>query len=132
MLRMGGYRTEIRREARTFVEGRIRSALAGRANALRDIRQELAEGRSEALDLDRRVAAAAIRLDRTPITAETTVHAAHARHPDVQALFARRGLPACPHCAVGADESIAEAAFGEGFDLAALLEEMNALLGGSQ
>lgn len=74
-----------------------------------------------------RVVAALARFDRTPAHGGVTVHAAHARHPGVAALFSRRGLPACTDCAVGADETIAEAAFGEGFDLPDLLTEMNRL-----
>ena len=68
------------------------------------------------------------RLSRTPFHAGMSIHATHARHPGVQALFARRGLPACTDCAVGADETLEEAAFGEGFDLDGLLHDMNALL----
>jgi hypothetical protein len=67
------------------------------------------------------------RLDRTPFSGALTVHAAHARHPGVQAVFARHGLPRCPDCAVGADETLAEAAFGEGLPLDTLLAELNAL-----
>lgn len=67
-------------------------------------------------------------LDRAPITGATTIHAAHARHPGVQAVFAARGLPACPDCAVGVDESVAEAALSEGLDLSDLLLELNSLL----
>lgn len=78
--------------------------------------------------LEQQLAAARLRLDRSPVTGTTTVHAAHARHPGVGALFAARGLPACPDCAVGADETLAEAAFGEGFDLAGLIKEIRALV----
>lgn len=67
------------------------------------------------------------RLDRSPFVAGLTVHAAHARHPGVGAIFARHGLPRCPDCAVGADETLAEAAFGEGLELTGLLTELNEL-----
>jgi hypothetical protein len=68
----------------------------------------------------------AARLQR--FTAEMTVHAAWARHPGVAAVFAARHLPACPDCAVGADETLAEAAFGYALDLQRLLDQLNGLL----
>lgn len=66
--------------------------------------------------------------DTGPFRPTMTVHAAHARHPGVRAAFTARGLPACPDCAVGGDETLAEAAFGELFDVDVLLAELNALL----
>lgn len=68
------------------------------------------------------------RLDRSPFRPDLTVHAAHARHEGVQAIFAEHGLPACPSCAVGADETLAEAAAAEGIDLSLLLTQLNRLL----
>lgn len=68
------------------------------------------------------------RLDRRPISGATTVHAAHARHPAVREVFASLGLPDCPSCAVGADETLAEAALGEGFALDALLDRIRGIL----
>ena len=78
--------------------------------------------------LERRVQTAEHRLDQGPFHAGMTVHAAHDRHPGVAAIFAARGLPACPACAVGVDETLGEAAFGEGFAVEPLLAELNALL----
>lgn len=72
-----------------------------------------------------RLKAALARFDPTPFRVGMTVHAAHARHPAVAAAFARRALPNCPACAVGADETLAEAAFAEGFDAAELVAELN-------
>ena len=58
-----------------------------------------------------------------------TVHAAWARHPGTARIFRAHHLPACPDCPVGADETLAEAAFGYGLDLDDLLARLNALLG---
>lgn len=68
------------------------------------------------------------RLDRQPVDGETTVHAAHRRHPHVAAIFASYGLPRCLDCAVGVDESLEEAAFGEELSLQELLQRINGLL----
>lgn len=68
------------------------------------------------------------RLDRSPVDASTTVHAAHHRHPKVQEIFASYGLPACLDCAVGAEESLQEAAFGEDLPAGVLIGRINALL----
>jgi hypothetical protein len=93
------------------------------------MRAEADELRSGVTAIEKRGVAVLARLDVSPLTGATTVHAAHARHPGVQAVFARHGLPRCTDCAVGADETLAEAAFGEGMELASLLAELNALLG---
>jgi hypothetical protein len=108
---------------------RVADALAPRADGLTEARAA-ADALADALRAaEPRAAAALARLDRSPFLPSTTVHAAHARHPGVQAIFARRGLPRCPDCAVGADETLAEAAWGESFPLDALLAELNELLG---
>jgi hypothetical protein len=60
-----------------------------------------------------------------------TVHAAHDRDPRAAVLFGERGLPRCLDCAVGADETLAEAATGEGFDLEVLLGLLNGSRAGS-
>ena len=65
-----------------------------------------------------------------PFTKETTVHQAWARHPAGRAVFARYELHACPDCAVGADETLEEAAFGYDIPLRGLLVELNSLLQG--
>ena len=77
--------------------------------------------------LDDALVAALSRLDPGPFRGEMTVHAAHARHPGVGRIFASRGLPACPACAVGADETLAEAAEAEGFPLSELLADLRGL-----
>ena len=115
----------------------VRAALAASVRReLRPRREALAEAEAEREGLrgvlPRVEAAAAVareQLDRGPVGPQTTVHAAHRRDPRVAALFARRGLPACLDCAVGADETLAEAAFGEGFAAHELVEEINRLLG---
>lgn len=78
--------------------------------------------------IEARAVHALARLDREPLSGRLTVHAAHARHPGVQAVFAQFGLPSCPSCAVGADETLEEAARGEGFELEALLSALRPLL----
>ncbi len=99
--------------------------------ALRDSSQEL---RSEvtalalaAEKLHDELASSAVRLNPGPFREDMTVHAAHARHPATRRVFAARGLPHCPSCAVGADETLAEAASAEGLDLQELLAALRAL-----
>lgn len=110
------------------IDRQVRALLLPRFEAVRLAREEVAALRHALEAADARAATIEARRDRRPFTAETTIHAAHARHPGVGALFARRGLPACPDCAVGKDETIAEAALGEGFAVDDLLSELNALL----
>jgi hypothetical protein len=62
-----------------------------------------------------------------PFTADTTVHRAWARHPGVKAIFTRYHLPACDACAVGADETLGEAALGYQIPLNDLLDQLNTL-----
>lgn len=61
---------------------------------------------------------------------EMTVHAAWRRHPGVAKVFASRGLPDCPSCAVGVDETLAEAADGYQIPRDELIAELQALLRG--
>jgi hypothetical protein len=112
---------------RAFLAVRTRAHLTPRAEALVAARADADAVRSALLLAERSSAAAVARLDRAPITAATTVHAAHARHPGVTGVFARHGLPRCLDCAVGADETLAEAAAGEGLPLENLLAALNAL-----
>ncbi len=91
------------------------------------VRADLTGLRRQVGAVESRTAALHARADPAPFRLEMTVHAAHARHPAVAEAFARRGLPACPACAVGADETLGEAAFAEGFPVADLLAELNAL-----
>ncbi|MCP4808823.1 MAG: hypothetical protein GY913_01940 [Proteobacteria bacterium] len=65
-----------------------------------------------------------------PFSGDMTVHAAWARHPGVAAIFTARGLPGCPACAVGQDETLAEVADGYGFPLQLFLAELEDLLTG--
>ncbi|GDX78867.1 hypothetical protein LBMAG42_06780 [Deltaproteobacteria bacterium] len=105
----------------------VRSELAPRKPLVAAVREEL-EASLPALDgLDDALVVALSRLDPGPFRAEMTVHAAHARDPRAQAVFARRGLPGCPDCAVGADETLAQAAQAEGFSLSAMLDELREL-----
>jgi hypothetical protein len=69
-------------------------------------------------------------LDRSPITASSTVHAAWRRHPETARIFARYGLPACLSCRVGADETLEEAAANERLPLAEILSAINRAAGG--
>lgn len=110
--------TLLRERARAALEPRRRDLDALRAAAA-DLR---AQQRAMLDDLDRRLAA----LDRRPLTAESTVHAAW-RRPGAREIFAARGLPDCPSCAVGADETLAEAAGLEGLPLDELLRLLNRL-----
>ena len=116
-----------RRVARSWVRARIVHALEERRAALDDARGELLALRQSVGAAEVRAAAVAARFDPAPFRLDMTVHAAHARGAAVAAAFARRGLPNCPACAVGADETLAEAAFAEGFPIAALIDELNAL-----
>jgi hypothetical protein len=110
------------------LEAHVREILGERRLAQRAATEALDALRRDASALARRVDDARARLDPGPVHAGTTVHAAHARHPGVAEIFARRGLPRCTDCAVGADETLAEAAAGEGFPLAALLNDIHTLL----
>ncbi len=97
--------------------------------ALAELDATLATARRAIADLD----AVLVRLERvlvarTPVTPRTTIHAAWARHPGVREVFAGLGLPACDACSVGADETLEEAAFGYGVDLAWLLRQLNGLV----
>jgi hypothetical protein len=123
-----GVRSAARRAFEELVMQQVRGVLAQRSATQAEVAAELERVRVGLRALERRVADARARFDGGPVHRDTTVHAAHARHPGVAALFARRGLPRCTDCAVGADETLAEAALGEGFEIDALLEEIHALL----
>lgn len=105
----------------------VRVELAPRKPLVAEVRSAL-QAALPALDgLDDALLRAAARLDPGPFRADMTVHAAHARDPRAQAIFARRGLPGCPDCAVGTDETLAQAALAEGFSLSELLDELRRL-----
>ena len=106
----------------------VGASLAERRTSFADAARDVHDVRARMGLVEARVASSLARFDRSPFHPAMTVHSAHARHPAVGAFFAARGLPACPDCAVGADETLAEAAFAEDFDLDGLLHEMNRLL----
>ena len=112
-----------------WVEPVVRAALDERRQAVVLARLEVDGVRPRLRALERGTDAALARFDRRPLGPQLPIHAAHARHPGVQAIFARHGLPDCPSCPVGGDETLAEAAFSEGFDVDQLLLELRALLG---
>jgi len=120
---------QARARLRAWARGRVIEALRPRRTGFAEARGELGALRDRLRTAEQRVDTLALRADRTPLSLATTIHAAHHRHPGVQAAFARRGLPACLDCPVGADESLGEAAFAEGFDADELLAELQALLG---
>lgn len=90
-----------------------------------------AEARADALAQQAGSLAAGIALRTGPFTSAMTVEQAWRRHSGVQRVFARRHLPACDHCSVRFDETLEEVSLAYELDLAALLEELNALLAGS-
>lgn len=112
---------------RERTRGHVEASLGDLATQLATIRNEVVAVATSLDTLEDRLRAAADRLHPGPFRAEMTVHAAHARHPGVRPIFAARGLPHCPSCAVGADETLAEAASGEGLDLQELLAALAAL-----
>lgn len=112
----------------THADPVIRDALADRRQAWIVVHAELDALRGPLHTLEATARACAPQFDRRPLGPELTVHAAHARDPRVQAIFARHGLPDCPTCPVGADETLGEAAFSEGFDANQLIAEIAAVL----
>lgn len=128
----------MRRQLQERLRARVVQDLAPRIRDTEDLRAGVA-------DLQRRVSVLSAGLDRAealassltedlaaasaPFTSDMTVHAAWARHPGVAGIFASHHLPACPDCAVGADETLGEAAFGYALDLSDLLARLNGLLG---
>lgn len=131
----GDARLLIRMNFRGRVTASVRRWLAFRVAELLAARREAyAQASTDARTLSVRISALSASIDAAlaryaPLDGALTVHAAHTRHPGVRALFARRGLPHCPDCAVGADETLSEAAFGEDFDLNGLIAEIRALEG---
>jgi hypothetical protein len=112
----------VTRRARVFLEGEVRHRLAGRATET--IEADMAATRAGLAGCEARVRELLQRHDPRPIDGTTTVHVAIARDPRVERALVARGLPRCRDCAVGAEETLAEAAFGEGFDLDGLLSEL--------
>ncbi len=112
---------------RAWLDDRVAADLEPRRDLLRPVREELADALPALDRLDDALIRARSQLDLGPFRPDMTVHAAHARHPDVAAAFNARGLPGCPDCPVGADETLAEAAAAEGFALAELIIELEGL-----
>ncbi len=110
---------------RPRLEARVRRDLGPRREAIAGARSDL-EGAASRLPLLRsRLAELRARAHVGPLTPDMTVHALLLAHPGAVAALAARGLPACGDCAVGADETLAEAARLEGFDLPALLAALS-------
>jgi hypothetical protein len=130
---LGGERlvAAVNGRARAWLGSRVTAALQPRRDALTEADEILRAARPAAGRLGARIDRDLLRFDLSPFSPRMTVHAAHARHPGVREAFARRGLPRCEDCAVGADETLAEAAFGEGFDVEALVAELEALATGA-
>lgn len=130
---MPGLRSAIADQVRT----QVRAALAPRRRWLAPVAQDAAELHAQAaalqagLDrLDRRLDALheELALRNAPYTAAMTIDAAWRRHPGARRVFAAHGLPACDHCAVRFDETVAEAAQAYGLDLEGLMAQLQALV----
>ncbi|MEE2750289.1 MAG: hypothetical protein VX519_02580 [Myxococcota bacterium] len=93
-------------------------ALAEIRLKLRELRDALEEGETLLGGL----------LAPTPVTEDSTVHEVWARHPGVRELFARHHLHGCDVCPVGADETLAEMAYGHRIDLEDFLQSLKDLL----
>ena len=124
---MPSLRERLASTARDWVEATVLRELAPRAAWVALARADLAAAEHEADALEDRLAFLRNRFDPGPFRADMTVHAAHARHPGVRGIFAARGLPGCPDCAVGGDETLAEAASAEGFSLPELVAALRGL-----
>ncbi len=116
------------RELRVLVTTRVAETLAPRRTALSVMNGELQASRAAVSRLEAELPRIEARRATGPFTADTTVHAAWLRHPGVAAAFHRRGLFRCLDCAVGADETLGEAALNEDFPGDTLLDELNRLL----
>ncbi len=127
----------MRRQLRERLRARIDRDLAPRAQATEDLKASVADLRRCLSDCEEDLARAErlatelthdLGAAKAPFTADMTVHAAWARHPGVAVIFTDHNLPACPDCAVGADETLEEAAFGYALSLRHLLAQLNDLL----
>lgn len=124
-----GLRVRVARALRHHVRAATEGALLDHAAASHALREALPPLRSELTALGQGVQSLRrwLELRRAPFVGEMTVHEAWARHRGVRAVFARYHLPACDACAVGVDETLAEAAFGHRIDPEQLLRELNEL-----
>jgi hypothetical protein len=115
--------------ARDEIRRRVRELLAARAELLASAQAEADALQRSLREAEPRVSRELARLDRTPLGPGTTVHAAHARHPRRSRGSGVGRTGRTRPARRGADETLAEAAFGESLPLEALLTELNALLG---
>ena len=115
---------------REWLGDEVRAVLSPREALTAPVREALTTALPALDALEDALVVAANRFDPGPFRPEMTVHAAHFRHPGVRAIFAARGLPGCPDCPVGADESLAEAAHAEGLVIEELLGALRGLEGG--
>ena len=106
---------------RPRLEARVRRELGPRRESVAGTRAGLEGVAARLPGLRARLAELRARAHVGPPTSDMTVHALLASHPGAAEALAARGLPACGDCAVGADETLAEAARLEGFDLPSLL-----------
>jgi hypothetical protein len=121
-------KTRLRLQGRAWIEAHARSILSERQALWAPLPGEVEALQTQIKQAHIRISQDIERLDRQPFTLATPIHVAWRRHPGVGAVFRRYGLPRCLDCAVGADETVAEAALSEGFSASQLLEELNALL----
>ena len=110
---------------RPHLEVRVRSALEPRRVQVAASAQELAAVASRLPPLRARIAELRARGHAGALTPDMTVHALLHAHPGAARALAAQGLPDCGSCAVGADETLAEAARLEGFDLDGLLSTLS-------
>lgn len=109
--------------------GAVRDALAERRSAEAVLAGAAADLGAACADLEGALRRVEDRIEaRRPFSGDTTVHRAWTRHPGVREVFAGYHLTACPDCAVGADETLAEVALGYRVPLETLLAQLNALL----
>lgn len=117
----------MRSEVVALAEPVVRQVLDERRQALLLARQDVRRVQGVLRAMERRLERATALFDRRPLGPELTIHAAHARDVRVQEVFASYGLPDCVSCPVGADETLAEAAFAEGFDVVQVIEALRRL-----
>lgn len=121
-------KTRLHLQGRAWIAAYARQILSERQALWAPVPGEVEALQTRIKQAHRRISQDIARLDRQPFTSATPIHVAWRRHPGVGAVFRRYGLPRCLDCAVGADETIAEAALSEGFSANQLLAELNALL----
>lgn len=123
-------KTRLRLQGRAWIEAQVRGILVERQQLWSGVPGEVESLQAQIKQAHHRISHDIERLDRQPFSLSTPIHVAWRRHPGVAGVFHRYGLPRCLDCAVGADETLAEAALSEGFSADQLLAELNALLRG--